>query len=313
MTQCYGDVPIVFVGGSGRSGTSYVAKSLCENTGILGFEDVELKIFSELGGLLDLYSSIVENYSLVRARTAIKGFSRLFNSLYGDSYQDQFSLHRYVTKSIANEYLEGFLVGISQGDTNYPRRCAHALFSSAAHNFLHKLFGEYAEACEFGGSLFLEKTPHNTLHCEFLNNIVNTAFFVNVVRDPRSVCWSLKKMNWGPDDLLECIEWYKCYSSAWAVQKMKLSLSGIEVFDFSIEYLSESRNRGVIEHALTGYLRLNESVEFRNFDVNGLNNWAKSVPELEMSILSSKLEPEIIENGYDMSVVGQPVGALYKL
>jgi hypothetical protein len=54
---------IIFVGGPGRSGTSFVADRVGRHAGVATFQDVELKIFGEFGGLLDMQAVLVEHFS----------------------------------------------------------------------------------------------------------------------------------------------------------------------------------------------------------------------------------------------------------
>ena len=53
----------IFIGGPGRSGTSFVADRLSNHPDVTAFRDVELKLFTEKNGLLDLWHSLIERYS----------------------------------------------------------------------------------------------------------------------------------------------------------------------------------------------------------------------------------------------------------
>ncbi|MEL7152496.1 MAG: hypothetical protein AAFN51_01595, partial [Pseudomonadota bacterium] len=66
------------MGGPGRSGTSFVADRLGRHPDICTFPNVELKLFTEKNGLLDLYHALVETYSPNRATVALDQFNRFF-------------------------------------------------------------------------------------------------------------------------------------------------------------------------------------------------------------------------------------------
>ena len=53
---------IIFIGGPGRSGTSFVADRIGRHADVATFQDVELKIFGEFGSLLDLQSVLFRSF-----------------------------------------------------------------------------------------------------------------------------------------------------------------------------------------------------------------------------------------------------------
>jgi len=71
----------LFVGGPGRSGTSFVADRLGNHAQVVALKDIELKIFCEKNGLQDLFHALVETYSPNRAVTALDQFRRMVEAL----------------------------------------------------------------------------------------------------------------------------------------------------------------------------------------------------------------------------------------
>jgi len=71
----------IFAGGPGRSGTSFIADRLGAHPQIASLKDVELKIFSEKNGLLDLFHALCQTYSPNRANVAIDQFRRMAEAL----------------------------------------------------------------------------------------------------------------------------------------------------------------------------------------------------------------------------------------
>ncbi len=76
----------LFIGGPGRSGTSFVADRLGAHPQVTAFKDIELKIFCEKGGLQDLLHALVETYSPNRAAMALSQFRRMAEALIEGSY-----------------------------------------------------------------------------------------------------------------------------------------------------------------------------------------------------------------------------------
>jgi hypothetical protein len=50
--------PYVFVGGPGKSGTTFVAHGIASHPMVATFPDVELKMFCEKNGLIDLRDTL---------------------------------------------------------------------------------------------------------------------------------------------------------------------------------------------------------------------------------------------------------------
>jgi hypothetical protein len=76
----------LFVGGPGRSGTSFVADRLGGHPQVASFKDIELKLFCEKNGLQDLFHVLVATYSPNRAVIALDQFHRMTQALVDGKY-----------------------------------------------------------------------------------------------------------------------------------------------------------------------------------------------------------------------------------
>jgi len=65
---------------------SFVADRLARHPQACTFRDVELKLFAEKGGLLDLWHSLGETYSPNRASVALQQFNRLCAALISGQF-----------------------------------------------------------------------------------------------------------------------------------------------------------------------------------------------------------------------------------
>jgi hypothetical protein len=89
MTGCLEMAPpprTLFVGGPGRSGTSFVADRLGRHPGVATLKDIELKIFCEKNGLQDLFHALTATYSPNRAVMALDQFRRMAEALIDGRY-----------------------------------------------------------------------------------------------------------------------------------------------------------------------------------------------------------------------------------
>ena len=82
------------IGGSGRSGTSFLSYAFLNHPEVCGFCDVELKILGDIDGFLDLYISIVKNYSPDRARISLERFIQLLCQVSSGGFFSPFSLEK---------------------------------------------------------------------------------------------------------------------------------------------------------------------------------------------------------------------------
>lgn len=292
----------IFVGGSGRSGTSYVAKYLSLHPEVLGIEDVEVKFVGELHGLVELKNALVLSYTLPRAQIAVKNFAKIFNSLYGDTYEKQLPLDFFVSRVEGNKILSEYLLSVTSGSTDYPKICNALHFEKQTRKFFREFYECGAKRLNFDGSIYLEKTPHNLLNMRFISRLFPNSRFVHVNRDPRSVCWSLRNMSWGPDTLSECISWYKCYSSAWIAERARANYDGIEVFEFRIEDLGEKKDE--VSNNMTEFLKLRSTVQFDNFNITNLNKWVTHADRHDIDLMNRGLEEEIRAFGYQIDSIG---------
>ena len=160
----------LFIGGPGRSGTSFVAQSLARHPQICAYPDIELKLFTEKNGLLDLCHSLVEEYSPNRAAVALAQFQRLTEALVEGQY-GQPKLASLCSVAAWTEIFEEFRHLIAP--TGHPCRLDEDTFLRAARVLLVRLMKTAAEikGTEFCPDVFLEKTPHALLSIQFLERL----------------------------------------------------------------------------------------------------------------------------------------------
>src|SRR3546814_19558753 len=77
---------VIFVGGPGRSGTSFVADRIGRHAQVATFQDIELKVFGEFGGLRDMQFVLVHSFSPNRAELIFTHFRRLLAAVFDGGY-----------------------------------------------------------------------------------------------------------------------------------------------------------------------------------------------------------------------------------
>src|SRR3546814_10117892 len=73
---------VIFVGGPGRSGTSFVADRIGRHAQVATFQDIELKVFGEFGGLRDMQFVLVQSFSPNRAEMIFTHFRRMLAAVF---------------------------------------------------------------------------------------------------------------------------------------------------------------------------------------------------------------------------------------
>lgn len=107
----------IFVGGSGRSGTSFVARSIGQSEEITRVP-YETRFLTDNKGIIDLYNSLTESFSIDKARSSITEFRELMMEL--DSPFSSPYIGYRLSRLIENrnkymELLENFLAEVSHG------------------------------------------------------------------------------------------------------------------------------------------------------------------------------------------------------
>jgi hypothetical protein len=208
----FNPVPI-FIGGTGRSGTTIVGDLLNEHPEIRTSLPTEIKFLANPGGLLDITFIRRENtdkpqnkVSILNYRTYRKRkkkdqekFSEFLDLVWSKWWEiDAPPPHgRGLISGITKSKLEALLF---QFKKSYRRDRV-----KAANQFMLGLITSQDTAGE--EKYWVETTPLNIANATRIIRVIPNAKFINMMRDPRDVISSLLTKNWGPNTALEGIEW----------------------------------------------------------------------------------------------------------
>ena len=168
----------IFVGGSGRSGTTVVAHLLARDRGV-SLVPVELRVHSDPGGLADAVAGRVPlDWLLERLR----GYWKERVSAGGDPR----GLTRLMPEPEYDAAVERFAA-------EFPADRA-----GAARRFVESL-----TAC--GTPAWVEMSPPNCAAAPGLARMFPEARFVHVLRSGLDVACSYREQPWAPGDLLDCL------------------------------------------------------------------------------------------------------------
>lgn len=292
----------LFVGGPGRSGTSLVADRLGSHAQVAALKDIELKILCEKNGLLDLFHALVETYSPNRAVVALDQFRRMTAALIEGRYGQP----PLASVAPAEDWRAAFeALAEAVCEDGHPAPQSAERYLAAARALLARIAGLAAGADGGPGeaSLFLEKTPHNLLAIGFLARLAPGARFLHVMRDPRSIAWSLMSVRWGPDELGGAARWVDGYCRAWTAAEAEAARHGLPLLRLHIEDLAAAPEAAGAW--LTDRLGLSPHPGlFRGADPAVLNRWvAKAGPD-ERALLDERLGGWAARFGYESGRIG---------
>ena len=205
----------VFVGGTGRSGTTVMGDLLGSHEHIRTSVPIEIKFLANKSGLLQLVFGrdtpsnqpkiSIFNLRAQRirrisekvkfAKIQVEFLDRIWNSWWDIDAPPPHG--RGLQSGISKERLE-FLINRLISNLRINRVWA-------ARRFMRDFISSQADHA--GQKYWVETTPLNIAQARRILKLFPDALFINMVRDPRDVIASLLTKNWGPTTPLEGLEW----------------------------------------------------------------------------------------------------------
>ncbi|MGF1508234.1 MAG: sulfotransferase [Myxococcota bacterium] len=243
----------IFIGGTGRSGTSVVARSLGQLPGVL-FRVKENKLISERNGLRDLVEVLSGPSSPKSAHLAVRDFRDWARRLRRKGFQRDLvrrldvSVGRRVASAIDRALGSDFTifaVGECFGLTHYdqainafvdeiatvvrrpqiietegpveeyfvPRSLTRSFYLEKSRALLERLYAPLLVRA--GAQRWCDDTPANALAAPFLFELYPSAVLLHVVRDPRDVVASYCRQKWAPSAPRLCTLQVERFIKSW--------------------------------------------------------------------------------------------------
>lgn len=172
----------IFVGGTGRSGTTVVARLVGAHPAYHMFT-TELRFIAAPGGVCDL----------VDGRTGFRQFERDVRERWFDRGAKK-GLHTAISEAEVDAALARMAVEFRRDPPEAARRFVHRLLDPIA-------FGA-------GATGWVESTPANVFVAPTLLRLFPEAVLIHSVRDGRDVACSVIGFGWGPRQPDEALDWW---------------------------------------------------------------------------------------------------------
>ncbi len=297
----------VFVGGTGRSGTTVMGDLLGNHPDVRTSTPIEIKFLSNRSGLLDvvfgredLPNKKKDSVSIFHYRTYRKRRQREkekqaiilaeFEEQVWNKWWDIDAPPphgRGLTSGISRPNLERLMTSL--------RRDLRINRIWAARRFMKKFIAlQYDAGAE---KYWVETTPMNIPTADKLLKIFPNALFITMVRDPRDVIASLLTKNWGPTTPMEGLAWiekrltdgHNALKAVPAKQKITIALEDLAI-----------NNREETYRKLTNFLGISDAPQMRKFFEEELTpenatsgRWKKEISSPEFDAAYAALEQRL--------------------
>ena len=269
--------PILFIGGSGRSGTN-VMKALLARHSQVSALPFEHRFLIDPDGIVDFYASYSASWSPYMADRRLKRLERFLRQMQGEGLWHRLAgrLLRRLNpdgRLITPRRYHGWRLGahfpgfetevnhlLSElrhfifpaawvGSESYtlrptvqhgPPRTREELAPPLGH-FLNKVVSAHLRAA--GKRLFVEDNTWNILFARELLELAPQARLLHIYRDPRDVVASLVAQRWSPHTPLQAAVWYRDIMRRWLAVRAELAQEAY--LEVSLEALVEQTEETV--------------------------------------------------------------------
>lgn len=287
----------VFVGGTGRSGTTVVGDLLGNHSQIRTSTPIEIKFLTNRSGLVDVVFGYNHEIEKKSGKVSILHF-RTYRRRKRREKERFANILAEFNKSIWEKWWDidappphgrGLISGIAKADLenllNKLERNLKINRKWAARRFMASFIRKQFES---GKEIYwVETTPMNIPEAKKLQELFPNALFINMVRDPRDVIASLLTKKWGPTTALEGLDWiekrlvsgHKALSAIEPDKKLTIALEDLAI-----------TNRAATYKKLLDFLKISDEPAMQDFftqsmtpDAATSGRWKDEIDSAEFS------------------------------
>jgi hypothetical protein len=314
------------IGGSGRSGTTILAKIFSEHPEFVIVP--EWRFLIDPGGVLDFYIGVKNLWTpyiydkklndLINVMNNIKRKNYLFVNKLDSKLKKHFNIRigllpQYSTinpyhvspnfKEIVNSFLNelvGFKYNCQWSGSKFLEKTVvlygHYDFNAVervVQNFIINVKKDVLLASN--KSYYLEKNTWNILIYDRLLDLMPDSKLIHMYRDPRDVISSFMKQKWMPSDLEKSIIIYKDIMMKWNEIKSNIPVSAF--IEVSLEKLVHSPEKEIKRICEFWNVKWDDSLMKTDLSKSNQGRWKKDMEKNQIKYLESNLINEIEEYG----------------
>lgn len=330
----------IFIGGTGRSGTTILYDILGRHPEIYGLKD-EMRFIIDYNGMINLVESLTTNYSPAQGGKAIYELENfLLNDLTNKetSPYPWYSIQDYLGKELYFEKVQNFLnqlmLGKFKGQATWLKDAGYEGLPKFRRRVNNKLsvFSEkslkinaipipkyfenketltelisafindlFTSAAKANGkNIWCEKTPYNILHYTFIRQLFPDALFIHIKRDPRSVAQSYFRQTWAPNNTKDCALLLKNVYRKWLDDKSSIDTSSSNFIEVKLEDFAVNP-REVLLNKIQSYFNLtNDFTVPEDLSLSKVNRAKSLLSKEELDTINAELSDEIKMLGYEV-------------
>lgn len=182
----------IFIGGTGRSGTTVLMHMFWDHSEVLCFN--ESKFMCAPGGL----------FSMVRGVTTYEQFKHNMLTIFKNRLNRYSDASEAVCREVALSYTEDVIEDMLV--SSFEKNISGMSITEQARKFVSGIYGHGLRVSE--RKRFVDKTPHTVTMAGFLETLFPGMKYIHVIREPKDVYCSVVNKPWGPDNIEEFIDWY---------------------------------------------------------------------------------------------------------
>lgn len=320
----------LFIGGSGRSGTSVTRRLIGLHPDAVSLS-FEYRFLVDPDGIVDFYRSYEATWTpyladrrlarlerLLRRVASSGPAERIMEKVLGNvdprgrwlrsppyaswelnRHLPNFSTHvEVLLEELTSFTFEGTWVGAEA--PGWRRRMRHGPPRSRRElaeilgGFVGNVLGDLLAAQ--GRTLYVEDNTWNILLARELRELVPTSKILHVYRDPRDVVASFREQTWAPADADRAARWYADILDRW--WHVRSELPDPEVLEISLEDLvAEPRQTAERISAFVG-LTFEERMLGLSLDKAHIGRWHRDLSAAEQERIEEILRPHVRRLGY---------------
>jgi len=302
---------VIFITGTGRSGTNILKKILKQHSDIATLP-FEYRFTVDPRGVFDFYNTFPAYWSPYWADAKIKDLESFLFSLANKS-EAKSSLDPNVTPAPydgwqLNKWIDGYenmvrdfistLIefkyparwpgtprGISNNQMYFCTKRTKESLTPQIQKFLTSCFDSICQGQ--GKSYLVEDNTHNLLFAASIEKTVPNGKLIHMMRDPRDVIASLATQRWAPNQLDQCINWYNEVLETWHAQRASVKSN----FYIEVKFEDLINDPSDVLQRISGFAQFDFQDSMLNVDLSkhNMGRYKDQFNESEIEILNRGL------------------------